>query len=299
MQVNSVSLSNISGYQNHKQHAQSNVSPNIAFEGKGDVFEKTKFVQNFKNKIKQVLNCLRPKKELKVREYEPNTDKIAKSVKPQQSSSFALKPATEIDGSDFSKLEGEFDKYGDKVIKDDNGNVVRKFWPSGDGKTLDWINDYEPKTGKKIKQSSFREDGKTLDFIYDYDPKTDKQIKGSFFRKDGKTLSWVNDYDPNTGNKIKQTCFREDGKTLAWVADYDPDTGNKIKQTCFRKDGKTLSWVADYDPNTGNKIKLISFREDGKKVLFVTEYDPKIANKEIRRIYYKEDGTVDKIVPAE
>ena len=217
MQVNSVSLSNIRGYQNHKQHAQSNVSPNIAFEGKGDVFEKTKFVQNFKNKIKQVLNCLRPKKELKVREYEPNTDKIAKSVKPQQSSSFALKPATEIDGSDFSKLEGEFNEYGKKVIKDADGNVVREFCPSKDGNVL-----YN---------------------VWDYDVKTGGPLKNTCFREDGKTLSWVADYDPNTCNKIKQTGFREDGKKVSYVTEYDPKIANKKIQTTYYKEDGTVDEI--------------------------------------------------------
>ena len=159
----------------------------------------------------------------------------------------ALKPAEEIDGSDFSKLEGELNEYGKKVIKDADGNVVRQFCSNIGGKTLGDIIDYDPKTGKMIKYTSFREDGKTLGYI--------------------------NDYDPKTGKHIKQTRFREDGKTLDCISDYYQDTGNPIKQTCFR--------------------------EDGKKVRCVIEFDPQITYKEIQTIYYKEDGTVDKIVTAE
>ena len=185
----------------------------------------------------------------------------------------ALKPAEEIDGSDFSKLEGELNEYGKNVIKDADGNVVREFCPSKDGKTLSWVSDCDPNTGKHIKET--------------------------YFRKDGKTLSLVSDCDPNTGNIIKQTFFRGDGKTLGYINDHDPKTGNIIKRTYFRKDGKTFYWVADHDPKTGNIIKQTFFRGDGKKVRCVIEFDPQIAYKEIQTIYYKEDGTVDKIVTAE
>ena len=211
----------------------------------------------------------------------------------------ALKPAEEIDGSDFSKLEGEFDEYGKKVIKDADGNVVREFCPSKDGKTLSWVSDCDPNTGKHIKETYFCKDGKTLECITDYDPSTFNRIKRTYFRKDGKTFYWVADYDPKTGNKIKQTDFRGDGKTLGYINDHDPNTGNSIKSTYFRKDGKTIDWIDDYDPSTYNRIKQTCFREDGKKVRCVIEFDPQITYKEIQTIYYKEDGTVDKIVTAE
>ena len=332
MQVNSVSLSNISGYQNHKQHAQSNVSPNIAFEGKGDVFEKTKVAKTFKNKIKEMFNSLFQKKELKVREYEPNTDKIAKSVKPQQSSSFALKPVEEIDGSDFSKLEGEIDGQGLKLIKDDNGNVVRMFVPYYNGKILWHVRDYDLNTGKIMKGTYFRGDGKTLAFVDDYDPNTANPVKGTFFKSDGKTLEKVVDYDPNVYGKVIRTTYYKEAGTIDRMKSVKPqqsssfalkpveeidgsdfsklegeidgqglklikdDNGNVVRMFVPYYNGKILWHVRDYDLNTGKIMKGTYFRGDGKTLAFVDDYDPNTANP-VKGTFFKSDGkTLEKVV---
>lgn len=45
--------------------------------------------------------------------------------------------------------------------------------------------------------------GKTINYIEEYNQDTGKRIKLIYYQMDGKTIDYINDYDSQTGNKIK------------------------------------------------------------------------------------------------
>lgn len=147
---------------------------------------------------------VQPKDEATKTEVEP--------LQPKQQTSVPLRPVEEIDGTDFSKLEGEVDENGNKVIKDSAGNVVRRFVPTPDRKSLHTVRDYNVDTGKEVKLTGFREDGKTLSWMYDYEPNTDNCVKYTSFRADGKKVFSVIEYDPKIKDKqVQRIFYKEDG----------------------------------------------------------------------------------------
>lgn len=123
------------------------------------------------------------------------------------------KPIEDIDYSDFSKIEGE--SYKDEMfickdLKNSEGQLVRTYI-SFDGKTLKFIEDYDPITGNTLKLTCYQKDGKTLSSITDYDTSTKNPLKDTLYREDGKTLESTTDYDPVTEKRLKSTYYNSDG----------------------------------------------------------------------------------------
>ena len=232
-------------------------------------------------------------------------------------------PEVNAEFLDFSKLEGERSvRDGMHVIsqKDQNGKLLREYiskdnktissiddydpstgkqiketYYAGDGKTIWYVSDYDPSTGKQKKVTYYADAGKTIWYVSDYDPSTGKRIKSTNYYNDGKTIRGVKDYDPATGLPIKSTNYYNDGKTISSIDDYDPSTGKQIKETYYAGDGKTISWIDDYDPYTGKQIKETSYYDDGKTIMYVSDYDPS-TGKRIKSINYYDDGkTIKKV----
>ena len=148
-------------------------------------------------------------------------------------------PLKDIDYSDFSKIEGEiYEAKGFKYknVKNSDGQLVRTF-ASEDGKTVGYIGDYDPSTGKQLKATWYQSDGKTVESIEDYDPSTGNPLKATWYQSDGKTVRSIEDYEPSTGKQLKDTWYQSDGKTVRFIEDYDPSTGKKLKTTYYKPDG--------------------------------------------------------------
>ena len=116
---------------------------------------------------------------------------------------------------DFSKLEGERSvRDGMHVIsqKGENGKLLREYI-SKDNKTISSVTDYDPATGKRIKETDYAEDGKTIWRVVDYDPATGDVIKLTGYYDDGKTIKKVKETDPLT-HKLKITNYDRDGNVI-------------------------------------------------------------------------------------
>ena len=141
---------------------------------------------------------------------------------------------TQVDYSDISKIEGERFKYTNGSVtitqKDKSDTVVRVFH-SRNGRTVSFVIDYDPKTGKTTKLTYYKDDGETVRSVYDFDPKTGKPTKQTLYKDDGKTVRSVFDCDPKTGNHTKCTLYNDDGITVRSVTDFDPTTGKPTKRT--------------------------------------------------------------------
>ena len=116
---------------------------------------------------------------------------------------------------DFSKLEGERSvRDGMHVIsqKGENGKLLREYI-SKDNKTISSVTDYDPATGKRIKETDYAEDGKTIWRVVDYDPATGDVIKLTGYYDDGKTIKKVKEMDTLTHN-VKITNYDRNGNVI-------------------------------------------------------------------------------------
>lgn len=192
-------------------------------------------LDNAENKASEIADDLSKKGSESIDNVDKNSPEIT-STNP--------KPLEDIDYSDFSKIEGE--SYKDEMfickdLKNSEGQLVRTYI-SFDGKTLKFIEDYDPITGNTLKLTCYQKGGKTLSSITDYDTSTKNPLKDTLYREDGKTLESTTDYDPTTGKQLKYTFYREDGKIL-YIRDYDPVTEKRLKSTYYNSDGTVDSIV--------------------------------------------------------
>ncbi|WP_373375618.1 DUF2963 domain-containing protein [Candidatus Phytoplasma solani] len=88
------------------------------------------------------------------------------------------------------------DKYGYRVVVELNQNnqLIKETHFNPDGKTIWYINEYDPQTGHPIKQTEFKFDGETIDYIEEFNPETGKIIKDIFYNPDGSIRS-IEEYD--------------------------------------------------------------------------------------------------------
>ncbi len=120
-----------------------------------------------------------------------------------------------VEFPDFSKLEGERSvRDGMHVIsqKGENGKLLREYI-SKDNKTISSVTDYDPATGKRIKETDYAEDGKTIWRVVDYDPATGDVIKLTGYYDDGKTIKKVKEMDTLTHN-VKITNYDRNGNVI-------------------------------------------------------------------------------------
>ena len=253
---------------------------------KSEVSEPLPSLLKFVNSILPILDTSNPKGakiytlERKVEKFE---DKVTSSNSIDRSEGF---DPTQYEK--FSDIPGE--RSGNYIYqKNLDGTVVREFCLLDQKRLHLLMTEYDPKTGKKMKETTFREDGKTIEYISEYDFETGKKTKETNFREDGETIVFISEYDPETGNETKRIKFQEDGKTIEYISEYDPKTRNITKDTYFQDDGKTIKSIFEYDPKTRNKTKRTYSREDGKTIDHIEEYDPKTGNI-IKATTFRKDG---------
>ena len=200
---------------------------------------------------------------------------------------------TQVDYSDISTIKGDRIDYQDgsvKITQKDESDTVVRVFHSRNGRTVSFVKDYDPKTGKTTKLTYYKDDGRTVSTVTDYNP-TGKPTKETYYKDDGRTVSTVTDYNPTTGNPTKKTFYKDDGMTVSSVYDCDPTTGKPTKQTLYNDDGKTVRSVFDCDPKTGNQTKWTRYNDDGITVRSVTDFDPTTGNP-TKKTFYNDDGTV-------
>ncbi|MBS2126114.1 DUF2963 domain-containing protein ['Fragaria x ananassa' phyllody phytoplasma] len=101
--------------------------------------------------------------------------------------------------------------------------------------------------GDKFKEIIYQDDGKTIEYINEYDKDTENLIKSTRYQDDEKTIEYINEYDKDTENLIKLTYYQDDGKTIKYIEEYDKHTGKIIKATEYSVDGKILN-IFEYSP---------------------------------------------------
>lgn len=150
------------------------------------------------------------------------------------------------------------------------------------------------KSGETVKKERKSDDG--LRVVDEFDSKTGKRVKMTGYFKDGKTPEIIAEYDSVTGNMIKDTWFYNDGKTIKSIHEYNPLKPEFLSGAkWFKEDGKTIDRIEEMDPTTGNPSKKTWFNDDGKTVFGIEEYDTSIPGRTVKSTRFKEDGTIDKI----
>lgn len=174
--------------------------------------------------------------------------------------------------------------------------TIKKERKSEDGLRI--VDEFDPKTEKMIKTTSYFKDGKTPEIVGEYDSATGNKIKDTWFYNDGKTIRGIHEYNPLKSEfETRYIKFKEDGKTIEWTDDFDPETGKRYKVTWFRDDGKTIDWIDELNPQTSKTARTIWFNDDGKTIARVDERSPSNEHIKVKSTLFKEDGkTIDKVI---
>nr|ATL14546.1 hypothetical protein [Rice orange leaf phytoplasma] len=120
-------------------------------------------------------------------------------AKPIQSSS-------QQEQETYNAILNKIDKEVDKLTKPAN-RIEKINYPDG---TLHFINEYDSKTGKMVKQKSYRTSG-TLECINEYDSQKGFKFKSTNYYSDGKQISLIREFDSKTGHNFKTTYYNPDG----------------------------------------------------------------------------------------
>lgn len=195
------------------------------------------------------------------------------------------KSFSKISGADFSKLEGEIDKDGRKIVRNAEGTMIRKYFP-GKGGTLHAEEVYDPTSGKCTKSIIYKDNGK-FDIVCEFDSKSGARTKAMGYYPNGK-MKCLNEFDPQTGRLTRITEFRENGKK--WHV-RELQNGECVRESNFRRDG-ALSSISEFAPQSRSLTRLTQFfRRDGKTMSTVTDYGYR---GRLSREYYDADGTLVK-----
>lgn len=110
--------------------------------------------------------------------------------------------------------ETKYDRITGNRIKDISYNVLLG--------GFDFIEEFNSENGQRTKLTWYYEDGKTIKFIDNYNPVTGDFINGTNYRKDG-TLSSSSVEYPDEKMSIT-TYYDNEGKTITYLESYDEVT---------------------------------------------------------------------------
>lgn len=94
----------------------------------------------------------------------------------------------------------------------------------------------------KIYKCLFYEEGKRLSNVSLYNTKTGKEIKNITYRNDGRTISSIREYNIDTEKLRSVTFYKEDGKSLSSVVEYNSE-GYETQFTLYCDDGEIIRQV--------------------------------------------------------
>ena len=128
----------------------------------------------------------------RVPEAETGTPKPVEQAQEVQTGNPHNVVDTPVDYSDISTIKGERIDYQDGSVKitqkDESGTVVRVFH-SRNGMTVSFVKDYDPKTGKTTKRTSYINDDRVGNVnVAEYNPQTGELAKWTFYMNDGRTI---------------------------------------------------------------------------------------------------------------
>ena len=89
---------------------------------------------------------------------------------------------------------------------------------------------FDANTKKYLRRTTFYGDGRTIRYKYDYDPKTGRELKREYFNETGK-LDFMSELNSETGF-YKNKYFNADGKVYR-IEDYDPKFDRVIDEVVF------------------------------------------------------------------
>lgn len=92
----------------------------------------------------------------------------------------------------------------------------------------------------KIYKCLFYEKGVRLSNMSIYNPKTGKEIRNITYRQDGKTISSAREYNLETGKLSCVTFFKPDGISVSSIIEYD-DYGSQVQFSLFCDDGEVIT----------------------------------------------------------
>ena len=149
----------------------------------------------------------------------------------------------------------------------ENGNEKRSTYYKADGKTIDYIYDYEyDSVGNKTKATKTQGDG-TLGYVSTYENGNIKRTIN--YQADGKTVDDIYDYEyDSAGNMTKATRTRGDG-TLGFVRTYE--NGNEKRRTYYQADGKTPYKIVE--DGQLKMVRILSIENDKKMIDHKYEFD--------------------------
>lgn len=94
----------------------------------------------------------------------------------------------------------------------------------------------------QIYKVLFYENGSRLSNLSVYNPKTGKEIRNITYRADGKTISSVREYDMETESLLSVTFYKPDGLGVSSIIEYN-DTGTETQFTLFGEDNEIITQV--------------------------------------------------------
>lgn len=92
----------------------------------------------------------------------------------------------------------------------------------------------------QILKCTFYGEGKKLSHTTEYNPDTGKEVKNITYRADGKTISSIREFDYKTGTLLKVSFYKEDGRNLSSVIKYN-EFGDQSSFVIYCDNGEVIS----------------------------------------------------------
>ncbi|NWN45678.1 DUF2963 domain-containing protein [Candidatus Phytoplasma pruni] len=206
--------------------------------------------------------------------YDKVTENIIKKIFPDGT-------IQEYDSNQLIKVQ--FTNESGQICEYDTNtkNAIKRTTLKNDGSGNPLIIvEYEPKQGKKIKQTDYQNDSDKKKTIAEYDPENYEReiiIKTTSLKPDGENPLVILEYDKGTGFKSQQTTYQNENESIKEIIAYNPQQdGKKINVTLFKPDGKNPLTVLEYDQNTDHVVRRTDYHDNSNNKKTLTEYYPGI-----------------------
>ncbi|CCP88915.1 hypothetical protein, partial sequence, partial [Candidatus Phytoplasma solani] len=153
---------------------------------------------------------------------------------------------------------------------------IKKTFYQSDGKTIDFINEYDKHSGELVNKTQHQFDGTTIKSIIKYSQYDDKlkeveKIDYDYNKDNGKLIKetynndYINEYDKDTGKLVKETNYQPDRENLWYIHEYDKKTYKLVKKTNYRK---YSFFSSDFSSKHNGTIKsIIEFNKDTGEIV--------------------------------
>jgi hypothetical protein len=125
---------------------------------------------------------------------------------------------------------------------------------------------------KKTSEIISNSDGKQISTT-EFDPNTGKKIRDDYYNPHSQTRTYTTTYDPNTGNMTSTMSYNGYTGTPEFLNKYDPNTGATTSHTEHHPSTDKPAVVIDYEPNTGSMTSETDYDLTGNKI-GTNHYEP-------------------------